>query len=155
MFRRALRFFEHRLEKRGTGNPGSGGRDEDVRTGLVSARVWIRRAYDPPTRNDGYRVLVDRIWPRGVSKDEAALDEWVRDIAPSDELRQWFGHDEKRWDAFRRRYRRELAHDDDRVSALVDHAKRHRVTLVFGAHDAAHNNAVVLRDVIEERLHAA
>lgn len=139
----------------GSATRGSRGRDENNGTDLVSARVWIRRAYDPPTRNDGYRVLIDRLWPRGVSKDEAALDEWARDVAPSDELRQWFGHDEHRWDGFQRRYRQELAHDAVQVASLVDQAKHRRVTLVFGAHDVAHNNAVVLREVIEERLRAA
>jgi uncharacterized protein YeaO (DUF488 family) len=120
----------------------------------VSTRVWIRRAYEPPTRNDGYRVLVDRLWPRGISKTEAALDEWVHEVAPSDELRRWFGHDPRRWDEFRRRYRDELAGHAAEVTRLVARARRRRLTLVFGARDTAHNNAVVLREVIDEQLRA-
>ncbi len=118
----------------------------------MSRRVWIRRVYEPPSRNDGYRVLVDRLWPRGVSKADARLDDWVREVAPSDELRRWFGHDPRRWEEFRRRYRDELAGHPDEVSRLVDLARRRRLTLVFGARDAAHNNAVALREVIEDEL---
>ena len=118
----------------------------------MSTRVWIRRAYEPPTRNDGYRVLVDRLWPRGISKTEAALDEWVHEVAPSDELRRWFGHDPRRLDEFQRRYRDELAGHAAEVTRLVARARRRRLTLVFGARDTAHNNAVVLREVIEEQL---
>lgn len=118
----------------------------------MSARVWIRRAYDPPTRNDGRRVLVDRLWPRGVSKAEVRIHDWAREVAPSDELRRWFGHDPERWDEFRRRYRRELADRSREVARLVDAARHGRVTLVFGARDPARNNAVVLRGVIEEGL---
>ncbi|MFN8028273.1 MAG: DUF488 family protein [Acidimicrobiia bacterium] len=118
----------------------------------MSARAWIRRAYEPPTRHDGRRVLVDRLWPRGVSKAAARLDDWAREVAPSDELRRWFDHDPARWDEFRRRYRRELADHSREVARLVDAARQGRLTLVFGAHDTARNNAVVLRGVIEERL---
>jgi uncharacterized protein YeaO (DUF488 family) len=118
----------------------------------MSRRVWIRRAYEAPSRNDGYRVLVDRLWPRGVSKADAHLDEWVRDLAPSTELRQWFGHDPQRWEEFRRRYRDELGGHADVVARLVDVARHRRVTLVFGARDTAHNDAVVLREVIDAAL---
>lgn len=86
----------------------------------MSARIWLRRAYDPPTRNDGYRVLVDRIWPRGVSRDDAAIDHRARELAPSDDLRRWFNHDPGRWDEFQRRYRAELEAHDDALDALVD-----------------------------------
>jgi uncharacterized protein YeaO (DUF488 family) len=81
----------------------------------MSARVWVRRAYDEPSRNDGYRVLVDRLWPRGVSKDHAGIDLWLKDIAPSDELRRWFGHKEDRWPEFRDRYRHELEDKDEQI----------------------------------------
>jgi uncharacterized protein YeaO (DUF488 family) len=118
----------------------------------MSTKVWLRRAYDEPTRNDGYRVLVDRLWPRGVARAEAHLDEWLRDIAPSDELRQWFGPDPARWDDFRRRYRAELAGRDEEIGRLVDRATRGRVTLVYGARDEVHNNAVVVREIIDEQL---
>lgn len=117
----------------------------------MSARIWLRRAYEQPTRNDGYRVLVDRIWPRGVSKDDAAIDHWARALAPSDDLRTWFGHEPQRWDEFQRRYRAELETHDDALDALLDRVAQGRVTLVYGARDQQHNNAVVLRDVLEQR----
>lgn len=121
----------------------------------MSDRVWIRRAYDEPTHNDGYRVLVDRVWPRGVSKEDAQLDEWCKQIAPSTELRKWFGHDPERWDEFRSRYRGELEDRDDLVDALVERTTDGRVTLVFGAKDTDHNQAVVLAELIDERRHSA
>jgi len=117
----------------------------------VSARVWLRRAYDPPTRNDGYRVLIDRIWPRGVSRERARLDEWVRELAPSDELRRWFGHDPRRWEEFQRRYRAELELKHDELDRLVSRVAQGRVTLVYGARDEQHNNAAVVRQVLDER----
>lgn len=121
----------------------------------MSSRVWLRRAYEPPTHNDGYRVLVDRVWPRGVSKDDIGIDEWAKEIAPSDELRKWFGHDPERWDEFERRYRAELDDLDDAageaLDALVRRTRSGRITLVYGAHDEQHNQATVLRDVIDER----
>lgn len=115
--------------------------------------MWIRRAYDPPTRNDGYRVLVDRVWPRGVSKSEIDIGEWAKDIAPSDELRRWFGHDPDRWDEFQHRYRKELSGDNALLDQLVERSGR--ITLVYGAHDERHNQAVVLQNVIDERRAAA
>jgi len=121
----------------------------------MSDRVWIRRAYDEPTNNDGYRVLVDRVWPRGVSKEDAQLDEWCKQIAPSTELRKWFGHDPERWEEFRSRYRAELGDRDDLVEALVERTRHRRVTLVFGAKDTEHNQAVVLAELIDERRHPA
>lgn len=117
----------------------------------MSSRVWLRRAHDAPTRNDGRRVLVDRIWPRGVSRDRAEIDHWCREVAPSDELRRWFGHDVRRWDEFRRRYRRELEDRGEQLDQLTAWAREGRVTLLFGAKDREHNNAVVLREVIEAR----
>lgn len=121
----------------------------------MSDRVWIRRAYDEPTHNDGYRVLVDRVWPRGVSKEDAQLDEWCKQIAPSTELRKWFGHAPERWDGFRSRYRAELGDRDDLVEALVERTRHRRVTLVFGAKDTEHNQAVVLAELIDERRRSA
>ncbi len=113
--------------------------------------IRIRRAYDPPAEEDGDRVLVDRLWPRGVTREKARVASWARDIAPSTELRQWFGHDPARWDEFRKRYARELQ-DPAKRAALRDMADRSRrvtVTLVFGAKDELHNNAVVLKRLIE------
>ena len=104
--------------------------------------VRIKRAYESFGRTDGYRVLIDRIWPRGVSKEEARLDEWARELAPSTELRRWFGHDPARWDEFRQRYAAEL---DDTMAAVAPLLERRgTVTLLFSAHDAEHNNAVAL-----------
>lgn len=114
--------------------------------------MWLRRVYDPPTRNDGCRVLVDRLWPRGVTREKADLDEWFRTIAPSDELRRWFDHDPQRWDEFQRRYRVELARTEPQseLVRLVELVRHRRVTLVFAARDEAHNNAVVLRGLLDE-----
>jgi uncharacterized protein YeaO (DUF488 family) len=117
--------------------------------------VWLRRAYEPPTRNDGARILVDRVWPRGVSKVDLQIEEWAKDVAPSTELRKWFGHDPDRWAEFQERYRSELADHRNEVGSLVERADKGRITLVYGAHDEEHNQAVVLREVIEERRHGS
>lgn len=117
----------------------------------MNAGVRLRRVYDPPAPDDGYRVLVDRLWPRGVSRADAGIDEWLRAVAPSDGLRRWFGHDRARWEEFGRRYRDELREHGDALNRLASLACRGAVTLVFGARDERHNNAVVLRDVLEER----
>jgi len=112
------------------------------------AHLRLKRAYEPATDDDGVRILVDRLWPRGVSKTKAALDDWMKDVAPSSELREWFGHDPGRWPEFQRRYRTELkqhAAELDRIRAL---AKTRIVTLVYGARDEAHNDAVVLKEVL-------
>jgi len=118
----------------------------------MSTRVLLRRAYDAPGRNDGYRVLVDRVWPRGVTKEALRLDEWSRDIAPSTELRQWYGHRAERWDEFRRRYRLELTKGAARsaLEALAARVRTRRITLVFGARDAEHSQAEVLRELLNE-----
>jgi uncharacterized protein YeaO (DUF488 family) len=115
--------------------------------------VRIKRAYDLPARGDGFRVLVDRVWPRGVSKDEIGIDVWAKDLAPTTKLRQWFGHDPERWTEFRKRYERELheAAAADRIRELIDEAKGKRViTLVYGAKDEEHNQAVVLQGLFEK-----
>ncbi len=114
--------------------------------------VRIQRAYERPSRDDGYRVLVDRLWPRGVKKDALLLDLWARDVAPSTPLRRWFGHDPARFREFARRYRSELRSGPPRtiLEDLFHRAVRGTVTLVYGARDEQHNGAVVLRDVLEE-----
>jgi uncharacterized protein YeaO (DUF488 family) len=121
----------------------------------MSNRIWIRRAYEPAAVADGHRVLVDRLWPRGVRKDDLRIEAWTRDLAPSEELRHWFGHDPARWAEFRTRYRQELAAltgtGATELEALRDTVAEGRVTLVFAAHDIEHNNAVVLREILEER----
>ncbi|TPK91867.1 DUF488 domain-containing protein [Mesorhizobium sp. B2-4-17] len=106
--------------------------------------IKLKRVYETPEPGDGQRVLVDRIWPRGVSKQDAALTLWLKDIAPSDELRTWFGHEPARWEEFQRRYRAELDSNDDAVTVLRTLLDKGRVTLLYGAHDEAHNNAVAL-----------
>ena len=116
------------------------------------ARVRIRRVYDTPTPEDGRRILVDRIWPRGLTREAAAIDAWVRDVAPSTALRKWFGHDPARWDEFARRYRQELETHPAAVQALVDAVGEGPATLVYGARDEAHNQAVVLQQILDERL---
>lgn len=113
--------------------------------------VRIKRAYEDPAGDDGYRVLVDRIWPRGRSKDALALDAWMKEIAPSGSLRKWFGHDPARFDEFRSRYLEEL-HREPAHSLLIElstRAQQGRLTLVYGAKDEDHNQAVVLREAIE------
>lgn len=113
--------------------------------------VRTKRVYDPVEPRDGYRVLIDRLWPRGVSRERARLDEWARELAPSNELRTWFNHDPERFPEFRRRYRRELRDHADRIGELRAHATRGRVTLVYGARDEQHNDAVVLADLVRGR----
>ncbi|MCL4693427.1 MAG: DUF488 domain-containing protein [Candidatus Hydrogenedentes bacterium] len=114
--------------------------------------IWIRRAYDPPTKNDGKRILVDRLWPRGVSKDELSVDSWMKEIAPSNELRKWYGHDPEKWEEFKVRYRKELDAQPDAVAELVEYAKNGRITLIYAAKDTDINNAVALREYLEEQI---
>jgi uncharacterized protein YeaO (DUF488 family) len=110
----------------------------------------IRRIYEPPQRDDGFRVLVDRLWPRGVSKERAHLDLWLKEIGPSDALRKWFGHDPKRWTDFAAKYKKELANHKDLVRQIKEIEKDHRdVTLLYSAHDPEHNQAVVLRQYLK------
>jgi uncharacterized protein YeaO (DUF488 family) len=111
-------------------------------------QIWTRRVYDPPTTRDGARILVDRVWPRGISKQEARLQDWHREVAPSTELRRWFGHEPERWDGFRERYFAELDANPDAVARIREAARRGRVTLVFGARDQRRNNAVALREYL-------
>lgn len=111
----------------------------------------IKRIYDPAAPDDGCRVLVDRLWPRGVARKTAALDLWLKDIAPSSELRAWFGHDPQRFEDFRKRYRQELEANPEPVAQLCALAKRHDVTLLYGARDPHANQAVVLAEFLAER----
>jgi uncharacterized protein YeaO (DUF488 family) len=113
--------------------------------------LQLKRAYEPPAASDGYRVLIDRLWPRGVSKEEARLDEWARELAPSTELRRWFGHDPAKFDEFRRRYREELEMHDEKLRDLRRRARSGRLTLVYGARDTEHNDAVVLAEILRRR----
>lgn len=119
---------------------------------MESQLINIKRVYDPPANADGYRVLVDRLWPRGVSKEDAALDRWMREVAPSDELRQWFDHDPSNWDEFRKRYRQELEEKPEAIGFLLEKARQGKVTLLYAARDTEHNNAAALREHLAERL---
>lgn len=108
----------------------------------------IKRVYEPAEPGDGARVLVDRVWPRGVTREAAALTLWLKDVAPSTALRKWFGHEPARWDEFRRRYHAELEQDQDALAELRELRSKGRVTLLYGAHDTEHNQAVALRDYL-------
>jgi uncharacterized protein YeaO (DUF488 family) len=111
--------------------------------------IKLKRVYEAPCPEDGLRVLVDRLWPRGLSRRAASADLWLKDAAPSVALRRWYGHDPRRWSAFRRKYRAELARQPDILHLLDDLRRRTPLTLLFGAHDEARNNAVVLREVLD------
>jgi len=111
--------------------------------------VRVKRVYDKPAKTDGRRVLVDRVWPRGLTKGEAELDEWLKEIAPSTRLRKWFGHDPARWNEFKRRYSAELEAQREEVEQLAQKAKKRKVTLLFAAKDVEHNNAVALKEFLE------
>ena len=114
----------------------------------VSTNVRIKRAYEPAAEEDGTRILVDRLWPRGVSKQEARLDQWNRELAPSPELRRWFGHKISRWDEFSRRYRLELARHAQALGELRRRAQEGPVTLIYAAKDTHHNHAIVLKHAL-------
>lgn len=113
--------------------------------------IQIKRTYDAPRRGDGRRILVERLWPRGMKKEAVAADVWMKEVAPSAELRKWFGHRVERWDEFRRRYRKELDGNPSGWEPILDVAGRRTVTLLYSAHDALHNGAVLLRDYLVER----
>ncbi|WP_270456512.1 DUF488 domain-containing protein [Allisonella histaminiformans] len=117
--------------------------------------IQIKRIYDAPDATDGFRILVDRVWPRGVSREKAALKEWDKMIAPSSELRKWFGHDPSRYEEFRKRYWKELE-DNPEMESFITLIRQHMdegpVTLLFGAKDREHNQAVVLREFLEEKI---
>jgi uncharacterized protein YeaO (DUF488 family) len=127
-----------------------GGHQDAVPAEGAVGGLRIKRAYAPADEGDGYRVLVDRLWPRGVSKEKAHLDAWMKDIAPSTELRRWFGHDPARWEEFERRYRAELAEPErsQLIASLAEWAAHGPLTLIYGARDTLHNEAVVLCAVL-------
>jgi uncharacterized protein YeaO (DUF488 family) len=115
---------------------------------VAAANVKLKRAYEPAAESDGLRILVDRLWPRGVSKAGAALDQWEKDISPSTALRKWFGHDPARWQEFRRRYAAQVRQHPEPLSRLRALARKQPITLVYSAHDEVHNDAVVLRGLV-------
>lgn len=117
-------------------------------TSHKAVQIRIKRAYEAPATEDGDRVLVDRIWPRGLRREDAHIDLWLKDVAPSTTLRQWFGHDPARWEEFRHRYRVELAHNREPVEQLRTRSRHGTLTLVYSARDEQHNQAVVLRELL-------
>jgi uncharacterized protein YeaO (DUF488 family) len=116
--------------------------------------IELKRIYEPATPDDGVRILVERLWPRGMKKASAHLDEWAKEVAPSGMLRKWFHHDPTRWDEFRRRYFRELDENEERWRPLLTSASKRRVTLVYSSHDREHNNAVALKQYLDRRRHS-
>jgi uncharacterized protein YeaO (DUF488 family)/alkylated DNA nucleotide flippase Atl1 len=129
----------------------SGAVKRATRSRPAANAIAIKRVYDPPSRSDGTRVLVDRLWPRGIAKAKARVDHWLKELGPSTALRTWFGHDPARWAEFQRRYHRELA-NSGAARPLADLARRGPLTLLFAAKDADHNNAVALRDYLARML---
>jgi uncharacterized protein YeaO (DUF488 family) len=117
-------------------------------TKIPAANVKLKRAYEPPAPTDGTRILIDRLWPRGISKEKVAVDQWMKEIAPSTNLRKWFGHDPARWVEFRRRYAAELQENSALLDQLRSFARDGPITLVYSAHDELHNDAIVLRDLV-------
>ena len=111
--------------------------------------INIKRIYDDKSQDDGYRVFIDRLWPRGVKKEDAHFDEWLKDLAPSTELRKWFDHDPDRFDEFRKRYKKELQEHNDELDKLRNRAKYEKITLLYAAKDTEMNNAVVVKEILE------
>jgi uncharacterized protein YeaO (DUF488 family) len=112
--------------------------------------IRLKRVYDKPAKADGRRILVDRIWPRGLTKKDARIDEWLKEIAPSTGLRKWFGHDPSRWEGFKKRYFGELDNRPEQVEELARESRKRTVSLLFGAKDTEHNNAVALKEYLEK-----
>jgi uncharacterized protein YeaO (DUF488 family) len=110
--------------------------------------IQIKRVYDPPSPKDGKRILVDRLWPRGIKKEKLKMDEWLKEIAPSDLLRKWFSHDPRKYEEFKKRYTEELEDKSEILKRIKSEAKRRRVTILFSAKDTEHNNAMVLKELL-------
>ncbi len=117
--------------------------------------IIIKRVYDPPSRRDGKRILIDRLWPRGLRKEDARIDAWVREVSPSTELRLWYGHDPAKWGEFKTRYFAELRGEQEAVEGIVSAARRSTVTLLYSSREERYNNAVALKGYLEARLSAA
>ena len=130
---------------------GATGRQQSTGKRGAAARVRLKRAYAAPEATDGVRILVDRLWPRGLRKADATIDRWLKELAPSTELRRWFGHDPQRWRGFQQRYRKELAARADLLAELRTAARREPITLLFAARDETHNEAVVLAELLQRR----
>lgn len=115
------------------------------------ANIVLKRIYDKPEKSDGFRILVDRLWPRGVKKENAEIDLWLKDIAPSDTLRKWFNHEPEKWPEFQKRYKQELKEKKDLLDLIKDKAKKHKVTLLFASKETEHNNAVALLKILDKK----
>jgi uncharacterized protein YeaO (DUF488 family) len=115
----------------------------------VRMNIKIKRVYERPDEDDGVRILVDRLWPRGLTKEKANVDLWLKEIAPSTELRKWFGHDPVKWKSFRGRYETEIRHKEDLIKVLKQEARERTITLLYGARDEKHNEALVLKQFLE------
>jgi len=113
--------------------------------------IRIKRIYEEVYDQDGHRILIDRLWPRGVSKEEAKLDDWKKEIAPSEKLRKWFDHDPDKFEEFSKKYKEELKSKSENINSIREIAKEHRVTLLFGAKDEKHNHAIILKEVLEKK----
>lgn len=114
----------------------------------IKRKITIKRVYDPVEKDDGIRILVDRLWPRGLSKEKAQIDLWLKDIAPSTGLRKWFGHDPDKWEEFKKCYREELMKNEEPLFILKEQMKKGTVTIVYGAKDKEHNEAIVLKELL-------
>ena len=114
--------------------------------------IQLKRVYDPPAKTDGVRILVERLWPRGIRKSDLVMDSWVKDAGPSTELRQWFSHDPAKWDEFKKKYFVELNTRPDSWKPIIEAAGRHTVTLLYSSRDTEHNNAVALKQYLERKL---
>jgi len=125
------------------------------RDGEVLVMIKIKRIYDHPSKDDGKRILIDRLWPRGLKKEDAQIDEWIKDIAPSNQLRKWFNHDPKKWDEFKSRFFTELRGNREMVEGIINAARKGTVTLLFGSKEERFNNAVALKEYIDARMHAS
>lgn len=112
--------------------------------------IQLKRVYEKPSSKDGTRILVDRLWPRGLTKEQAAVKLWLKELAPSTELRKWFGHDPDKWEKFQARYREELKDKEDALHELKKECRKHTITLVYGSRDQEHNGAIVLKKILEE-----
>jgi uncharacterized protein YeaO (DUF488 family) len=126
-----------------------------MRQSSKPSKVKLKRVYEPASRTDGTRILVDRLWPRRLSKEEAAIDHWCKELAPSTALRQWFGHEPDRWEEFRKRYKAELAQQPESLTDLRAFARKGPITLLFAAHDELRNNAVVVHELLRAKSRAA
>lgn len=118
----------------------------------MAERIRLKRVYDSRSDDDGERIFVERLWPRGVSRERAAIDEWMKEIAPSPELRRWYDHDTSKWDEFRKRYEAELKEHEDLVEELEKRARKGTITLLFGSRDREHCSARVLKEYLERRM---